>query len=159
MATNYCPQCGEAVGAGDRFCPACGTTLAGDEAAGAGRPAASPSRLPVAIGVLAAIGVILIIAGFFLQSDEPAAVVEPPAVPETARPENQLPFPNVARMAVTEAAPLQMSGEAIFVDVREPDDFAEAHIPDARSIPLGETALDPAYETLPPDATIVTYCT
>ena len=157
MPINHCPQCGQAVSVEDRFCPACGTALA--EEAPRARPDAGPSKMPVAIGVLAAIGLLLIIAGFLLNGEEPQADAELPAVPETARPEDEIPFPEVSRIDVTEAADRQLTGDALFVDVREPADYAEGHIPDAISIPLGETALDPAYRDLPQDAEIITYCT
>ena len=158
MAVKYCPQCGEAVSADDRFCPACGTALTEEIASGRAMTRA-PSKLPVAIAVLAGIGVLLIMAGFLLNGDGADVVAESPAVPQTARPENDLPFPDIPRIALDEAVAQQMAGEAVFVDVRESADYAEAHIPDALSIPLGETALDPAYQELPEDATIVTYCT
>lgn len=159
MAVKYCPQCGEAVGAEDRFCPECGTALRGETEAPRREPASAPSKLPIAIGVLAAIGVLLILAGFLLDGDGTEGVVELPAVPETAQPENELPFPDIPRLALDEAAALGTADEVVFVDVRERTDYAEAHIPDALSVPLGETALDPAYQELPEDATIVTYCT
>lgn len=160
MATNYCPQCGKAVSAADRFCPACGATLADEAPTPAQAATRRSSKMPVAIVALAAVGLLLIVAGFFLNDGaEPQPVAEPPAVPATARPDADLPFPEVPRIALDEAAALQMSGDALFVDVREPADYAEAHIPDAVSIPLGDTELDPAYRELPDDARIITYCT
>ena len=159
MATNYCAQCGEAVSAEDRFCPACGASIT--EGGGERAPVARrSSRIPVVIVALAAIGLLLIAGGLFLDSeDEPQAVVEPPAVPETARPDNNLPFPDVPRIALDEAHARQMAGEIIFVDVRDTEDYVESHIPDALSIPLDDTEMDPAYRELPEDAEIVIYCT
>lgn len=159
MAVKHCPQCGETVSAEDRFCPACGTGLAEEIAAPRRATTSTPSKLPVAIAVLAGIGVLLIIAGFLLNGDGAEVAAELPAVPETARPENDLPFPDVPRIVLDEAAAQQMAGEAVFVDVRDSVDYAEAHIPDALSIPLDEATLVPAYQQLPEDATIVTYCT
>ena len=159
MATNYCPQCGRAVSADERFCPACGTSLAG-EAPPPPPSTAAPSRMPMVLIALAAIGVLLIVGGFLLGGDDNSpAVAEPPVVPETARPENTLPFPDVPRIALDEAAMSQMNGDAVFVDVREPADYAEAHIPDAVSIPLGDAGLDPAFRELSQDTQIITYCT
>lgn len=159
MATNYCPQCGRAVDAEDRFCPTCGAALVADDS-GQNRPAGAPSKMPVAIAALAAIGLLLIVAGFFFNREgAPQTAVEPPALPETARPESEIPFPDVSRIDVAEAADRQLNGATIFVDVRDAADYAEAHIPDARSLPLGDTTLDPAYRQLPQDAEIITYCT
>lgn len=159
MATNFCPQCGREVSADDRFCPSCGASLAG-EAPPPPRTTAGPSRMPLIIIALGAIGLLLIAGGFLLDGeDNPPAIAEPPAVPATARPENTIPFPDVPRIALDDAAMSQMSGDALFVDVREPDDYAEAHIPDAISIPLGDAGLDPAYRDLSQDSQIITYCT
>ena len=159
MATKYCPQCGEGVSAEDRFCPTCGAAVApaGGRPASAARPR---SKVPIALAALAAIGLLLILGGLLLDGgDEPQAVVDPPAVPQSERPEENLPFPDVPRIALDEAAAGQAHGEAIFVDVWDPADYAESHIAGALSIPLTDTALDPAYQELPEDAEIITYCT
>ncbi len=42
----------------------------------------------------------------------------------------------------TELAAMIERGEAVVIDVREPDEFAEGHIPSARNMPL--SAFDPA---------------
>ena len=159
MATNYCPQCGEAVSAEDRFCPTCGTTL--DPAAGGPVPAERPaSKVPIALIALAALGVLLIAGGLFLGGgDDPQPAAELPAVPETARPDEDLPFPNVPRIGLGEAHARQATGEAIFIDVRDTGDYAESHIAGAVSVPLGDTAMDPAYRELPEEAELITYCT
>ena len=49
------------------------------------------------------------------------------------------------------------NGLAVIVDVRSAQEYAEAHIPTARSIPLDELQL--RYQELSPSAEIITYCT
>jgi len=44
----------------------------------------------------------------------------------------------------------------LFLDVRPPDEFAAGHLPDARSIPMGE--LSARLDELPRDKTIIAYC-
>ena len=49
--------------------------------------------------------------------------------------------------------------EAIILDVREPDEFDEGHIPGAKLLPLGSVAADTAAEMIPAlDSTVLVYC-
>ena len=49
--------------------------------------------------------------------------------------------------------------EAIILDVREPDEFEESHIPGAKLLPLGSVAADTAAEIIPElDSTVLVYC-
>lgn len=52
---------------------------------------------------------------------------------------------------------LETSVPVEIIDVREPDEFAALHIPNARSIPLG--ALWARERTIPRDRPVVVYCT
>jgi len=45
---------------------------------------------------------------------------------------------------------------AVLIDVREPDEFADAHIPNAVNIPLGE--IDSTYELYDLDTPLFVYC-
>ncbi|MBC7879221.1 MAG: rhodanese-like domain-containing protein [Anaerolineales bacterium] len=65
----------------------------------------------------------------------------------------------VPRVTVEEAKAALDSGEAIIVDVRGPDAFANSHIPGAISIPLGEFESNIANVPLDKDQWIITYCT
>lgn len=58
-------------------------------------------------------------------------------------------------VSVTEAAALRDSG-AFILDVREPDEWVESHIPGATLIPLGELAS--RVDELPQDQEIVVVC-
>lgn len=70
-----------------------------------------------------------------------------------ARPSEQ----PVRRVFPNEAAELIRKGEAIPVDVRTPDEYAAAHLPGARSIPLAGLAA--ALPNLPRDRVLIFYCT
>lgn len=59
-------------------------------------------------------------------------------------------------MAPRDAYPLVRASDALLIDVREPDEWAEARIPGARLIPLGELA--ERLDELPRDATIILQC-
>lgn len=48
------------------------------------------------------------------------------------------------------------SGEVVLVDVRPADEFAQGHVPGARSIPLEE--LERRLRELPPDQEVIAYC-
>ena len=52
------------------------------------------------------------------------------------------------------------AGGALFVDVRSPQMFAEGHIPDAVSLPIGdiEAQLEDFTQKVPVERPIVTYC-
>jgi rhodanese-related sulfurtransferase len=56
---------------------------------------------------------------------------------------------------VTQAAEMRTQG-AFMLDVREPDEWQEAHIPGATLIPLGE--LEERLSEVPKDKDIVVYC-
>ena len=64
--------------------------------------------------------------------------------------------PSVAReVSVADAARLRDEG-ALVLDVRQPDEWAAGHVPDATLIPLGE--LEERTAELPKDRTIVVIC-
>lgn len=58
----------------------------------------------------------------------------------------------------TEAHRLVARGEALLIDVREPDEFAAAHIPYAASIPLGGLGAVLADADLPADRLLIFQC-
>jgi rhodanese-related sulfurtransferase len=63
-------------------------------------------------------------------------------------------FPDVPEVTVAEALEMQATGKVVFVDVREPEEYAVSHIPGAVSATEFERDPD-AYR----DATVIAYCT
>lgn len=173
MPTQFCPQCGSRIDKEDRFCPHCGAPLETDAAAAPNRPKAPKSAQrptgplsPWVIGAIVIAGLVLLAAGILLRNqapDEPSLPVAGESQPTVAAIQpttaSAIPFPNIPRIGLQEAQERVQNAGAIFVDVRNAEDYVNEHIPGARSIPLGAVDLDPAYEELDPNAEIITYCT
>lgn len=69
----------------------------------------------------------------------------------------EVPFPSVQRVSLQDAKRALDEGVAVFVDVRDPGSYEQAHIPGALSIPLDEVSA--RKEELDPEDWIITYCT
>ena len=94
----------------------------------------NPVILWVGLGILA-----IVLAGFFFF-----------------RPNNAAPIDNLPlEISVSEAAAMRDAG-AFVLDVREPDEWNESHIPGATLIPLGELAS--RVNEVPQDQEIVVVC-
>jgi hypothetical protein len=106
----------------------------------------------LSFGVIA-LGLILLGFAFlsFLNTSEPQS-----AAPTSPHSEEDN-FPEVERVSLEDARMALDSGSAVFVDVRDAFDYAEAHIPEALSIPLAQ--LDDRVTELNPSDWIITYCT
>lgn len=76
---------------------------------------------------------------------------------DESSPEVVIPNPEVARVDLSTAKRAYDSGQAVFVDVRDQVSYEDAHIPGARSIPLGE--IDSRLTELDPGDWIILYCT
>lgn len=168
MENRYCPQCGAQVSPDDRFCPACGAPQEEIQAANTKKRVASkspsnPLFSPYVIGAIALAGILLIAAGLLLNRDTPTpprpttVAAQPP--PPTVDAGPAIPFPEIGRAPLQEARDNLDNPDVVFVDVRGADDYADRHIPGALSIPLTGNELAAAYEELPRDARIITYCT
>jgi len=66
---------------------------------------------------------------------------------------------SVPRITVEDAKLAYEKGEAVIVDVRSAESYAEAHIAGALSIPLTGIEVDPANVPLDKNQWIITYCT
>lgn len=64
-------------------------------------------------------------------------------------------FPDIARLSAADAKQAFDQGAAVFVDVRDLEEFEQAHIPGAISIPVNEIAI--RYGELDPEDWIITY--
>jgi 3-mercaptopyruvate sulfurtransferase SseA len=63
----------------------------------------------------------------------------------------------VLRVSPAEAKERFNHGDAVFVDVRSPESFAEAHIPGAVNIPMNE--FEARWKELDSGQSIILYCT
>ena len=68
-----------------------------------------------------------------------------------------VPLSEIPRVSVQESKAAFDNGEAVFVDVRGVDSYAESHISGALSIPLAEVEI--RLNELDPDRWFITYCT
>ena len=81
-------------------------------------------------------------------ADNPSGVVQ-----ETSR----IPYPDVPRISLGDAKAAYDTGQAIFVDVREEQFYAQEHIAGALSIP--EETLPDRMNDFEKSSWIITYCT
>jgi hypothetical protein len=72
-------------------------------------------------------------------------------------PPSDVPYPDVIRVTAGNARAAQELKQAIFVDVRSKEQYAQSHIPGALSIPLSE--FESRLNELNKDQWIITYCT
>lgn len=153
MPNNFCPQCGKPLEPTDRFCKFCGAGVSSRATSSLPRrPTRTHLSLPWLLLIFAA-GVALLVLSLLLYRENTPTVANVPDEHDASG----LPYPEVARLSVGEARERLDSGTAVIVDVRSAEEYAEAHIPNAHSMPLNE--LQSRYQELPQNKEIITYCT
>jgi hypothetical protein len=153
MPNHFCAQCGGRLEPNDRFCRSCGAAIAKDTAGSSPRrPAKRERPLPGPL-ILGAAGVAFLVLALFLNQANRATVAAVPDELDTSG----LSFPEVGRISVAEARERLETSTAVIVDVRSAEEYAEAHIPNALSLPLND--FQSRYQELPPNREIITYCT
>lgn len=159
---QFCGQCGAALRPDARFCTACGATVQSEAAPRTRRPDAAVqakggSRLWLLI--VAAVALIGLLAVVYLLSRpaQPATVAAPAPVAPAAPAQQDIPFPNIARVGPGEAHGSANAGQSVIVDVRDREFYDQSHMAGAVSIPLNE--LPARLDELPRDRQILTYCT
>jgi len=105
-----------------------------------------PSLLMI-IGLVLILGAVATI--FIIRGGQTQTTAETLAGEET--------LTDVPRITLNEAKDAFDAGEAVFVDVRGAEYYAESHIPKTRSIPLNE--LESQMGELNPKDWIILYCT
>ncbi|MCA9923290.1 MAG: hypothetical protein KC419_23485 [Anaerolineales bacterium] len=161
MASNFCPNCGGSTTANDRFCRQCGHPLtqtpqpATDVRAPRKMRKQPQNNTPLIIGLV--IGVILIAAAIWLLQSNNAPATSPVASNTASQANDGLPYPEVARIDLADAKERFDAGTAVFVDVRDPEEYAAAHIPGAVLMSLEE--IDARHMELTVQPEIITYCT
>ena len=105
--------------------------------------------------ILAMLGVLLLITAVLMIMVWNARAPETPTA--LTFQSEEVADPETGRVSLDEAKAAYESKTAIFVDVRSVENYAESHIPGAKSIPLVE--LETRLEELGPSQWIITYCT
>ena len=166
MPSRYCTQCGAEVAADDKFCTVCGAAVDQTTPAATVVPTGTPSvpatptaqprsKLPViALSLLGVLVVAAVAFGVYRATIDTAPSAEEIVAMQAAE---GLPYPEVIRVTAAEAKALFDADAAIFVDVRDPESYAAAHVPGAVALPLNE--LETGHGQLPQNAEIITYCT
>jgi 3-mercaptopyruvate sulfurtransferase SseA len=103
--------------------------------------------LLIAAGLMLLIGGIVGIAYLFNGDDSQQASI----------PDQEIPYPQIARVELSAAKDAFDAGEAVFVDVRDQAYYENGHIPGAQSIPLSQ--FGQRLNELDPDNWIILYCT
>lgn len=111
---------------------------------------ALPQFLMIAGGALLIIAVVIWRVIALNQSPTPPVPAENPT-------QASIPYPEAARISLTNAKAAFEAGTAVFVDVRDTDSYTARHIPGALHIPLAD--LPSRLIELDPSAQIITYCT
>lgn len=117
-----------------------------------------PISLLIAIGG----GVLLIITAILVaSSNNPPAAVTPTTtisnVQASTNLQADIPYPEVARISLSDAKTAFDTGQAVFLDVRGDQVYAMSHIPGALSISLSDLSL--RLNELDKGQWIITYCT
>jgi 3-mercaptopyruvate sulfurtransferase SseA len=103
--------------------------------------------LLIAAGLILLIGAVVGIV--FLSEEDDSQKVSVP--------NQDIPYPQVARVDLSTAKAAFDTGEAVFVDVRDETYYENGHIPGALSIPLSQ--FEQRLNELDPNDWIILYCT
>jgi hypothetical protein len=115
------------------------------------------SRMWALIGLcgLIIIGAALILSPLLNPASPPA--ISTPIPTALSIDQSRLPYPDVPRITSGDARAAYELQQAVFVDVRTAEQYAQGHIPGAVSIPLSE--FESRLNELNKDQWIITYCT
>ena len=110
--------------------------------------------IPIVVGLI----LVAVVAGLIvsIESRGPDAAALPNAT-AGPQPTSQLPYPDVPRITVEDAAARLEAGEAVLIDVRSQESFNSLHATGAISLP--EDQVPDSLDELPRDKDIILYCT
>ncbi|MBI5563743.1 MAG: hypothetical protein HY870_02535 [Chloroflexi bacterium] len=120
----------------------------------------SNQRLALIVGslLIITVGTLLILSAIPASTPTataPSALQTAPQAAPTASAE--IPYPEIVRVSLGDAKAAYDLKQAVYLDVRDADSYANSHIPGAVSIPLNN--LEARLKDLDPNAWILTYCT
>jgi hypothetical protein len=105
------------------------------------------------IGVIV-IGGVLIALPLLAPSANP---IGPTPIPTALNIDQNIPYPAVPRINVSDAHTAWQARQAVLVDVRSASQYAQRHVPGAKLMPLGD--IESRLNELNKDQAIITYCT
>lgn len=125
----------------------------------------SNQRLVLIVGsiLIITVGTLLILSAIPAGTPAAPAPSVPRTVPQASAPQAaptapaELPYPEIVRVSLGDAKAAYDLKQAVYLDVRDADSFANSHIPGAVSIPLND--LETRLKELDSQAWILTYCT
>lgn len=125
----------------------------------------SKQRLVLIVGsiLIITVGTLLILSAIPAGTPAAPAPSVPRTVPQASAPQAaptapaELPYPEIVRVSLGDAKAAYDLKQAVYLDVRDADSFANSHIPGAVSIPLND--LETRLKELDSQAWILTYCT
>jgi len=125
----------------------------------------SKQRLVLIVGsiLIITVGTLLILSAIPAGMPAAPAPSVPRTVPQASAPQAaptapaELPYPEIVRVSLGDAKAAYDLKQAVYLDVRDADSFANSHIPGAVSIPLND--LETRLKELDSQAWILTYCT
>ena len=125
----------------------------------------SNQRLVLIVGsiLIITVGTLLILSAVPAGTPATPAPSVPRTVPQASAPQAaptapaELPYPEIVRVGLGDSKAAYDLKQAVYLDVRDADSFANSHIPGAVSIPLNY--LEARWQELDPQAWILTYCT
>jgi len=103
------------------------------------------NRLPIPVWIVGLAGLILVVAGLIVLTDQGGT--DPDA--------SALPYPNIPRISPAEAHSQQQAGTGVIIDVRGAPYYEEYHAAGALSIPEDEVLA--RMEDLPTDKSLIFY--
>ncbi len=125
----------------------------------------SNQRLVLIVGsiLIITVGTLLILSAVPAGTPATPAPSVPRTAPQASAPQAaptapaELPYPEIVRVNLGDSKAAYELKQAVYLDVRDADSFANSHIPGAVSIPLND--LEARIKELDPQAWILTYCT
>ena len=159
-SAKFCGQCGTPLTPNAKFCTKCGAPAEAKATSTAQKPvaasAAPQSNRTRWILIAAVVGLLAILALTVLLNRSQQQPQTTQATQPTAA-QQDIPYPDVARISPTDAFAAANAGQAVIVDVRDLESYNQAHTTGAIAMPLDELAA--RYTELPKDQQIILYCT
>lgn len=111
------------------------------------------SKTPI---ILSISGLILIIVAIVLLAPSSVEPTPTPTVPQSSNSHDEETFAEITRVSISDSKAAYDASSAVFVDVRDTDNYAANHVPGSINIPLAQ--LTSRLGELDKTQWIITYC-